>query len=123
MTWTLVYDGECPLCTAAAGWAMRKARQGSLELLPCRAPERAARFPHIAEETCLTAIQLISPEGRAHSGHEALPHLLAFMRGWRWVAPVLRVPGMAWLSARTYAWVAGHRHALSIIIRKSDVTH
>ncbi len=123
MTWTLIYDGECSLCAAAAAWAKGRARSGALEVMPCRSQERKARFPHMAEEVCLKAMQLISPEGRVYSGHESFPHLLGLMPCWRYVAWTLRLPGMALLSSRLYAWVAGHRHALSIIIREEDADH
>ena len=65
----LIYDAECPMCRASAMWVMRLAlSRGALEILPCRSPLRAARYPQISETACLTAMQLVLPDGRVLAG-------------------------------------------------------
>ena len=111
---TLVYDAECAMCRASALWLMRRAiRAGRLEILPCRSPVRRARFPQIAEEACLTAMQLVLPDGRVLAGADAVPELLRRVRGWRHVAWVFGLAPVRPLSRRVYGWVARNRMKIS----------
>jgi predicted DCC family thiol-disulfide oxidoreductase YuxK len=93
---------------------MRRAlSSGRLEILPCRSAVRRARFPQVAEEACLTAMQLVLPDGRVLSGADAVPELLRRIRGWGWVASVFALPGIRPLARRLYAWVARNRMKIS----------
>jgi predicted DCC family thiol-disulfide oxidoreductase YuxK len=111
---TLIYDGDCPVCRASALWLMRRAlSRGALEILPCRSEARRARFPDITDATCLTAMQLVMPDGRVLSGGDAVPELLRRVRGWGWVAALFSVPGAQPLARRVYAWIARNRMKVS----------
>jgi predicted DCC family thiol-disulfide oxidoreductase YuxK len=111
---TLIYDAECAMCRASALWLMRRALSaGRLEIVPCRSSVRRAQFPQVAEETCLTAMQLVLPDGRILSGADAVPELLRRIRGWGWVAGVFALPGVRPLGRRVYAWVARNRMRIS----------
>ncbi|MEK7701028.1 MAG: DUF393 domain-containing protein [candidate division NC10 bacterium] len=110
----LIYDGECPMCRASALWLMRLALSGgALEILPCRSEPRRTRFPQIADAACLTAMQLILPDGRVLAGADAVPELLRRIRGLGWVAGLFALPGVRPLARRFYAWVARNRLRLS----------
>jgi len=111
---TLIYDAECAMCRASALWLMRRAlSSGALEILPCRAGVRRARFPQVTEEACLTAMQLVLPDGRILSGADAVPELLRRIRGWGWVAGAFALPGIRPVGRRVYAWVARNRMRIS----------
>lgn len=112
----LIFDGECPLCSGAAAWVMRGARPGRIETLPCQSEERARRFPEVSESACLEAIQLVWTDGALHSGADALPRILSLMRGWRWLAWLLALPGLSLVARPAYRWIARNRHALSTIL-------
>jgi predicted DCC family thiol-disulfide oxidoreductase YuxK len=74
---TLIYDGECAMCRASALWIMRRAMDaGALEILPCRSAPRRERFPQITDAQCMTAMQLVLPDGRVLAGADAMPELL-----------------------------------------------
>lgn len=110
----LIYDAECPMCRASALWVMRLAlSRGALEILPCRSPVRAARFPTISEDACLTAMQLVLPDGRVLAGADAVPELLRRIRGLGWLAGVFGLPGMRPIARRVYGWVARNRIRIS----------
>jgi predicted DCC family thiol-disulfide oxidoreductase YuxK len=109
----LIYDGECPMCAGAAAWIQRRAIPGTFEFLACQSPERACRFPELAEAACLAAMQLVLPEGRILAGDLAIPEILARLRGWRWLAAAFRLPGVGRVAPQVYRWIARHRHAIS----------
>lgn len=95
-------------------WIMRRAlSRGALEILPCRSEARKARYPDIAEQTCLTAMQLILPDGRVLAGGDAVPEILRRVRGWGWVASVFALPGVRPIARHVYAWIARNRMKIS----------
>ena len=105
------------MCRASALWIMRRAlSRGELEILPCRSTVRAERFPQVAEAACLTAMQLVLPDGRVLSGADAVPELLRRIRGWGWAAGVFALPGVRPLSRRAYGWIARNRMKISCVV-------
>jgi predicted DCC family thiol-disulfide oxidoreductase YuxK len=114
----LIYDAECPMCRASAMWLMRLAlSRGEIEILPCRSSVRVARFPQITEAACLTAMQLVLPDGRVLAGADAVPELLCRLRGLGWLAVVFALPGMRPLARVVYAWIARNRMRISCALR------
>ena len=114
---TLIYDGECAMCRASALWLMRRAlSSGQLEILPCRASVRVQRFPQVSEQACLTAMQLVLPDGRILAGADAVPELLRRVRWWGWLAAVFALPGVRPLARRVYAWIARNRMKISCAV-------
>lgn len=110
----LIYDGECSMCRASALWVMRLALSGgALEILPCRSEPRRARFPRISDEACMTAMQLVLPDGCVLTGADAVPELLRRIRGLGWLATLFALPGARRLARRFYAWVARNRMRIS----------
>src|SRR5436853_5053689 len=107
---TLIYDGECAMCRASALWLMRLAMSGgALEILPCRSAPRRARFPQISDEACMTAMQLVLPDGRVLTGADAVPELLRRIRGLGWLAAPFALPGVRPLARRFSARLAPNR--------------
>jgi predicted DCC family thiol-disulfide oxidoreductase YuxK len=110
----LIYDGDCAMCRASALWLMRRAMSaGALEILPCRSGVRAERYPDVTEAACLTAMQLVLPDGHVLAGADAVPELLRRIRGWGWLAAVFALPGVRPLARRVYAWIATNRMRIS----------
>jgi predicted DCC family thiol-disulfide oxidoreductase YuxK len=116
----LIYDGDCAMCRASALWLMRLAlRGGDLEILPCRSPVRVARYPRISETACLTAMQLVLPDGRVLAGADAVPELLRRIRGLGWLAGLFALPLVRPAARRIYAWIARNRMRISCGLRGS----
>lgn len=109
----VVYDGSCRMCCAAKAWIERRAVRGAFEFLACQSPERARRYPEIAEAACLEAMRLVLPDGRILAGDRAIPEILARLRRWRWPAAAFRLAGVARLAPCVYAWIARHRYVVS----------
>ena len=102
------------MCRASALWLMRLALAGgALEILPCRSSVRVARFPQVSEAACMTAMQLVLPEGRVVAGADAVPELLRRIRGLGWLATVFALPGVRPLARHVYAWIARNRMRIS----------
>ncbi len=114
----LIYDGACPICQGGIIWVQRHAFPGQFEFLPCQSPERRTRFPWMAEEACLEALQLVFPDGRVLAGDTAIPEILRRLRGWRWLARLFGLPGVGVLAPRLYAWVARNRYAISCALAR-----
>jgi len=108
----LIYDGDCPLCQRARKWIEAHVPQDTLETLPCQDPDRPARAPMVSLEDCMSAMQLILPDGRLYSADKAFPPLLGMTRYGRYAAWLFYVPGIAWL----YRQVARNRLALSALL-------
>ena len=114
---TLIYDAECSMCRASAMWLMRRALSGGqLEILPCRSSVRRERFPQVQEALCMTAMQLVLPDGRVLGGADAVPELLRRIRGWGWVAGLFALPPVRPAARRIYAWVARNRMKISCAV-------
>jgi len=112
----LIYDGECPMCRASALWLMRRALAGGateFEILPCRSPLRAERHPQVPEADCMTAMQLVLPDGRVLAGADAVPEILRRIPRWGWLRGFFDLPGVRPLARRGYAWIARNRMKLS----------
>ena len=110
----LIYDAECPMCRASAMWLMRLGlSRKAIELLPCRSPLRAERYPDISESACLTAMQLVLPDGRVLAGADAVPELLRRIRGVGWLAAFFALPGLRPLARVVYGWIARNRMKIS----------
>ena len=118
MSATLIYDANCPICCAARDWVQRNAVAGEFDYVPCQSDERARRFPDVAEQQCMEAMQLVYADGRTYSGDAALPQLFLGLKRWRWMARVLRVPPVSLVSPMAYRWIARHRLTISAFIAR-----
>ena len=120
----LIYDGDCGFCESACDWIRARSDAQAFEYLPCQSDERRDRFPAIAEEECMDAMQLISEDGTVFSGDRALPHILLRVRRWRWAARIFSIPGVSLFAPIAYRLIARNRMAISAMTgRKSEGTH
>ena len=112
---TVIYDGECAFCTAAAGWLMRRDRRLRLRLEPI-ADVVEVHGRRLQRDALEEEMHVVDRRGRVHAG----------FRGWRRIArevPVLRplwpllwLPGARLLGDPAYRWVAAHRSWLSRVL-------
>jgi predicted DCC family thiol-disulfide oxidoreductase YuxK len=113
----LVYDGDCHFC----GLWIRRWRQltgNALDYLPSQDPHIAEEFPEIPRTQFDTSVQLITPDGTVYSGAEAVFRSLAVNPSWQWLLHFYQtVPLFAWLTERSYRFVAGHRPIFSALTR------
>jgi predicted DCC family thiol-disulfide oxidoreductase YuxK len=108
--WTLVYDGDCKVCSRFVRVVERWDRRKEIELLPSQHPSVGARFPWIPPDAYADAIQLIDANGRTTQGAAAIEELLTILpKGWL-LGWVFKVPFVGRLADRLYRWFARNRY-------------
>ena len=106
----LAYDPACTLCCRMALWLARRDRQGLLLILAVRDPNLLALAPELggmAVEKEIHGLDLGTREVRA--GADLLRPIARRLPGWRWLSPVLGVPGFPRLLNRVYLRLAAWR--------------
>jgi len=107
---TVLYDGECALCRTSADRVRRLDRGGRIELLDLHDASVPQRFPRVDLQEAMLWMQAVDPQGRVYSGVDAWARIGLTLPAWKWLAWVLLVPGIHFLAARVYAWVARNRY-------------
>lgn len=120
---TLIYDASCPFCTAAAEWAEDHTSPYDLDTLPCQSEERAEEFPSIAEEDCMEAVHLVTPQGRVYRAEEVFPRLLRLTKYYWPLAYLFQIPGAGLITPHVYNFVARHRQEIGAVIGKKTCKH
>jgi predicted DCC family thiol-disulfide oxidoreductase YuxK len=106
----LLYDGDCGFCRT---WIRRLERwdvHQRIQCLPSNERSAIPDLPPLSDEALNRAMHLITPDGRVFAGGVAVPEMLPFLRGGRWLRPIFAMPGIQAVTNRVYAWVAEHRH-------------
>jgi predicted DCC family thiol-disulfide oxidoreductase YuxK len=107
---TLIYDGDCGICTTLAGFVRRRLRPDA-EVAASQELD-LHRYGVTAAE-CAEALQYVTADGRVYAAQEAVARLLLASRPvWRPAGYVLRAPGVDALAGVVYRWVARNRHRL-----------
>lgn len=112
MTYTVVYDGTCGMCTRIAQILMNWDTAQSLEIVPAQASGVAARFPWIPAHAFDEALQLIGPDGHTWQGSAAIEQLLTILPRGRWIAWIFKIPFARVIADKIYRWVARNRYHL-----------
>jgi predicted DCC family thiol-disulfide oxidoreductase YuxK len=116
---TVLYDGACPLC---------RREIGVYRGLPSSTPVCFADVSDIAQplppgttrQQLLARFHVRATDGQLLSGAQAFLALWAALPGWRWLARVGRVPGVAWLMERVYSLFLRARPMLQRWVHRLD---
>jgi len=102
----LIYDAEDARCRRLADWVQRRERNGRVVAFPYQNPELVRVAPELAGLTLDRGIRGFDPRTRTvQEEARALPALLRLLPGWRWLAPLARLP----LGSRLIFWFIGRR--------------
>jgi predicted DCC family thiol-disulfide oxidoreductase YuxK len=113
---TIIYDGNCPVCTGTVKWLREKGFSGSFELLECQSEQRRMMHPEVNRAECMRAMHLVMPDGTVLAGEKALPEIVSRLRGYRLAALLFKLPGVAGLSRMSYRWFAARRYRIAVIL-------
>lgn len=108
--YTVVYDGQCKVCSRLVKVLTKWDTGDELELIPFQNTTVLSRFPWIPAAAYAEALQLIGPGGKTWQGGEAIEQLLKILPygltfGW-----AFKVPGFGNLFGRFYRWFARNRY-------------
>lgn len=99
----VIYDGQCPLCTATVQQLAAWDRFHRLAFIPLQDPEVTRRWPFLNREHLMKQIHLISSPCRIYRGAEVLRVLTRRIpRLWP-LAPLVHLPG----SLPVWQWLYG----------------
>lgn len=107
---TVLYDGNCSLCRVSVDRLRRFDTHHRVEILDLHNPSTAQRFPQINREEAMRLMQAVDARGRVFSGADAWARIGSQLPGWKLVSWILLVPGIHWLAAKIYAWIARNRY-------------
>lgn len=110
--YTVVYDGDCRVCTRIVGRLSEWDRNGSLEIVASQAPGVMARFPWIEPAWFAESLQLVAVDGTTWSGAGAVERILTVLPRGRWIAWIFHVPFVRTIADRLYRWFARNRYRL-----------
>ena len=108
----LVFDGDCAFCTTSARFVERRVvRERSISVAPWQQLDLDKLG--LTPDQCMTAVQWVGENGQVAQGHAAIA---ATMRAgrlvWRPLGALLVTPGVSWLAAKAYEWIAAHRYQM-----------
>jgi predicted DCC family thiol-disulfide oxidoreductase YuxK len=107
---TVLYDGSCSLCRASVARLRHFDTRGRVETLDLHDPAAVTRFPQIDRDQAMRSMQAVDMRGRVWSGVDAWARIGSLLPGWNLLAWILAVPGIRWLAAKAYSWVARNRY-------------
>jgi len=107
---TVLYDGTCTFCRGSAARVRRSDTRQHIELLDLHDPSVPQRFPQVDREVAMRWMQAVDSRGRVFSGVDAWARIGLLLPGWNFLAWLLLVPGIHWLAAKIYAWIARNRY-------------
>ncbi len=110
--YTVVYDGDCRVCTRLTGMLARWDREHRLEIVSFQAPGVAARFPWIPARAYVDALQLVRSDGTTWQGAAAIEQLLNVLPRGKLVAWIFTIPFVRTIADRFYKWFARNRYRM-----------
>jgi len=106
----LLYDGQCGFCLESVKRLRVLDLFGWVDPLDFHAqPELSALHPSLTPERCRSEMLLLEPNGRLSGGFHAFARLSLRLPLLLGCAPLVHLPGAAWIGTRVYRWVAAHR--------------
>ncbi|HEX6559432.1 MAG TPA: DUF393 domain-containing protein [Longimicrobiales bacterium] len=110
--YTVIYDGNCRVCTRIVGTLRRWDTGQQLEIIPSETPGLAARFPWIAARAYADSLQVVSGAGQTWQGAASIEQLLSVLPRGRFISWIFRVPLVRGIAERCYRWFARNRYRL-----------
>ncbi|MEX1029629.1 MAG: DUF393 domain-containing protein [Paenibacillaceae bacterium] len=110
----IIYDGHCVLCTRTVARLMSLRTTTVIESVPLQDERIVTLLPVGYDRAKLDKeIHVIDmSNGLIIRGADAVIYIMTKLPSFRFVAMMYRIPGMKWLAARIYQWIAKRRYKL-----------
>ncbi|MBO7745507.1 DUF393 domain-containing protein [Paenibacillus sp. MWE-103] len=110
----VLYDGTCNLCLASVRRLKELQSTAILRFIPVQSLEDTyetiPELSAVTEDQLLTKMHVVEMDGTVHAGAAGVVRILRTVRGWRWLAPLYRVPGLRGVADLLYRIIAGRRY-------------
>ncbi len=113
---SVLYDGACPLCRREI--ALYRGLLSERAVCFVDVSAALALPPATTREQLLARFHVQRADGTLVSGADAFLTLWALLPGWRWLARIGRLPGMAWVMERVYRLFLRWRPALQWVAHR-----
>ena len=91
---TIYFDGSCPVCRAEIGYYQRKDVAGALCFVDVSRSD-VELPPGLTQGQAMARFHIRGGNGQLSSGAAAFIEVWARLPGWRWLARVAAIPGVA----------------------------
>ena len=114
---SLLYDADCGICTATAGWLARRVDPGQLRVVPLtEAAMDSGLAANVAGRRLIETLHVVTSNGRVLTGARAVVAAGRLVPRWKWPAILLdHRLGYALLEP-LYRQVARRRHRISRLL-------
>jgi predicted DCC family thiol-disulfide oxidoreductase YuxK len=109
---TVLYDGECPFCTASAENLARRLGPARVRVRDFQQPGVLEEYPSVRREAAMLRMHVVLPDGRIYAGAEAAARIARTLRVIGWLGALYYVPGLRQLSDAAYLAIARNRYRL-----------
>ncbi|WTQ62305.1 DUF393 domain-containing protein [Streptomyces sp. NBC_00158] len=109
---TVLYDADCPVCTAIRNWLIRQRQLVPLRLVPAASAEAWRKFPKLAHSETLREITVVGDGGQVWRGTDAFIVCLWALAEHRSKAEWLATPAGRPFAGAAMNTAAAVRHAV-----------
>jgi predicted DCC family thiol-disulfide oxidoreductase YuxK len=113
MKLTVIYDGECKVCSRSVNLLSTWDRNHDLEIIPSQSAGVRERFPWIPARAYIDSIQVVrASDGKTWEAAAAIEELLNILPKGRLMSWMFKIPLVRPLVDRFYKWFARNRYRL-----------
>lgn len=111
--YTVVYDGNCKVCTKIVTAIGKWDRDQQLEIISSQTPGLHDRFPWISEDAYRKSLQLVRRrDNQSWQGAAAIEQILDVLPKGKFVTWIFSIPFARPIAERVYRWFARNRYHL-----------
>ena len=115
---TVIFDGECPVCTNLKAFTENRLEDGELTFIAFQEKVFEQAAPHLSREEANRTIFVIGRNGKRFQGAKAVFEIMsALPGGWGFIGKVFRLPPIYWIAEPFYRLFANRRYVLSRFLR------
>lgn len=107
---TVLYDGDCRLCTRLAYAVVDRFGSERVRLENFQEPGVLARYPGVTRDAAMKKMHAVNADGRVFAGAEAFARIAASARFVGWLAWIYYVPVVRQIANLAYTHVAKRRY-------------